>query len=145
MIRAATNVILERQTPDYVLSRIRAGVLEQGMVELLRKAGVHERMDAEGLVHDGFELALSGRRVHIDLKGLTGCKTVMIYGQTEQKNAAEQEVHQILRLNPNFGDIAVSDFERRNINPTIIAKMVDGLVKAGLSVAPDLESADGKG
>ena len=77
------NVILERQTPDYVLSRIRAGVLEQGMVELLRKAGVHERMDAEGLVHDGFELALSGRRVHIDLKGLTGGKTVMIYGQTE--------------------------------------------------------------
>jgi len=77
------NVILERQTPDYVLSRIRAGVLEQGMVDLLRKAGVHERMDAEGLVHDGFELALSGRRVHIDLKGLTGGKTVMIYGQTE--------------------------------------------------------------
>ncbi|MBA1243540.1 4-hydroxybenzoate 3-monooxygenase [Pseudomonas japonica] len=77
------NVILERQTPDYVLSRIRAGVLEQGMVELLRRAGVHERMDAEGLVHDGFELALSGRRVHIDLKGLTGGKTVMIYGQTE--------------------------------------------------------------
>lgn len=77
------NVILERQTPDYVLSRIRAGVLEQGMVELLRKAGVHERMDAEGLVHDGFELALSGRRVHIDLKSLTGGKTVMIYGQTE--------------------------------------------------------------
>ena len=77
------NVILERQTPDYVLSRIRAGVLEQGMVDLLRKAGVHERMDADGLVHDGFELALSGRRVHIDLKGLTGGKTVMIYGQTE--------------------------------------------------------------
>jgi p-hydroxybenzoate 3-monooxygenase len=77
------NVILERQTPDYVLSRIRAGVLEQGMVELLRKAGVHQRMDAEGLVHEGFELALAGRRVHIDLKGLTGGKTVMIYGQTE--------------------------------------------------------------
>ncbi|WP_263263255.1 4-hydroxybenzoate 3-monooxygenase [Pseudomonas sp. RIT-PI-S] len=78
-----SNVILERQTPSYVLSRIRAGVLEQGMVELLRKAGVHQRMDAEGLVHDGFELALGGRRVHIDLKGLTGGRTVMIYGQTE--------------------------------------------------------------
>lgn len=78
-----SNVILERQSPDYVLSRIRAGVLEQGMVDLLRKAGVNQRMDAEGLPHDGFELALNGRRVHIDLAGLTGGKQVMIYGQTE--------------------------------------------------------------
>ena len=77
------TVILERQAPDYVLSRIRAGVLEQGMVELLRQAGVGQRMDAEGLPHDGFELALNDRRVHIDLKGLTGGKNVMVYGQTE--------------------------------------------------------------
>jgi len=78
-----SNVIIERQTPDYVLGRIRAGVLEQGMVDLLRQAGVHQRMDAEGLVHTGVELAVKGRRVHIDLQGLTGGKTVMIYGQTE--------------------------------------------------------------
>jgi p-hydroxybenzoate 3-monooxygenase len=78
-----SNVILERQAPDYVLGRIRAGVLEQGMVDLLRQAGVHQRMDAEGLVHTGFELAFGGRRAHIDLKTLTGGKTVMIYGQTE--------------------------------------------------------------
>ena len=52
------NVILERQSGDYVLGRIRAGVLEQGMVDLLRQAGVSQRMDAEGLVHAGFELAL---------------------------------------------------------------------------------------
>ena len=77
------TLILERQTPDYVLGRIRAGVLEQGMVELLRQAGVGQRMDAEGLVHGGFELALGGRQVHIDLQALTGGKTVMIYGQTE--------------------------------------------------------------
>ncbi|GLK91379.1 4-hydroxybenzoate 3-monooxygenase [Pseudomonas turukhanskensis] len=77
------NVIIERQTPDYVLSRIRAGVLEQGMVDLLREAGVSQRMDEEGLVHDGFELAFDGRSEHIDLKGLTGGKTVMVYGQTE--------------------------------------------------------------
>ena len=78
-----SNIILERQSPDYVLSRIRAGVLEQGMVDLLRKAGVSQRMDREGLVHDGFELAFAGKREHIDLKGLTGGSTVMIYGQTE--------------------------------------------------------------
>ena len=77
------NVIIERQTGDYVLGRIRAGVLEQGMVDLLRQAGASQRMDAEGLVHNGFELALDGRQVHIDLKGLTGGKTVMVYGQTE--------------------------------------------------------------
>ena len=77
------NVIIERQTGDYVLGRIRAGVLEQGMVDLLRQAGVSQRMDAEGLVHDGFELALDDRQVHINLKGLTGGKTVMVYGQTE--------------------------------------------------------------
>lgn len=77
------NIIIERQSPEYVLSRIRAGVLEQGMVDLLREAGVSERMDAEGLVHDGFELALNGRLEHINLKELTDGKTVLVYGQTE--------------------------------------------------------------
>ena len=77
------NVIIERQTPEYILNRIRAGVLEQGTVDMLREAGVHERMDAEGLVHDGVELLVSGKRVRVDLKALTGGKTVMVYGQTE--------------------------------------------------------------
>ncbi|SFB16178.1 4-hydroxybenzoate 3-monooxygenase [Azotobacter beijerinckii] len=77
------NVILERQTPDYVLGRIRAGVLEQGVVDLLREAGVAERMDREGLVHEGIELVCSGRRIRLDLKALSGGKTVMVYGQTE--------------------------------------------------------------
>ncbi|MBM9487931.1 4-hydroxybenzoate 3-monooxygenase [Pseudomonas sp. ICBG1301] len=77
------TLILERQSADYVQGRIRAGVLEQGMVDLLREAGVSRRMDAEGLVHDGFELALDGQLTHIDLKTLTGGQSVMIYGQTE--------------------------------------------------------------
>ncbi|MDR5859173.1 4-hydroxybenzoate 3-monooxygenase [Halomonas eurihalina] len=77
------NVILERRSGEYVLGRIRAGVLEQGMVDLLREAGVDERMDAEGLPHDGVELAFDNRRVRIDLAGLTGGKQVMVYGQTE--------------------------------------------------------------
>ncbi|CAM3100795.1 4-hydroxybenzoate 3-monooxygenase [Pseudomonas floridensis] len=77
------NVIIERKDPDYILSRIRAGVLEQGMVDLLREAGVSERMDAEGLIHDGFELAFDGRCERIDLKTLTDGRTVMVYGQTE--------------------------------------------------------------
>lgn len=77
------TVILERQTPDYVLGRIRAGVLEQGTVDLLREAGVAERMDREGLVHEGVELLVGGHRQRLDLKALTGGKTVMVYGQTE--------------------------------------------------------------
>lgn len=77
------NVILERRSGEYVLSRIRAGVLEQGMVDLLREAGVDRRMDAEGLPHDGVELAFDNRRVRIDLAALTGGKQVMVYGQTE--------------------------------------------------------------
>jgi len=77
------NVIVERQSGEYVLGRIRAGVLEQGTVGLLREAGVSERMDAEGLVHDGIELIFGGRRDRIDLKALTGGSSVMVYGQTE--------------------------------------------------------------
>ncbi|PIA66489.1 4-hydroxybenzoate 3-monooxygenase [Pseudomonas sediminis] len=77
------NIILERQSPDYVLGRIRAGVLEQGMVDLLREADVAARMDREGLPHDGFQLAFDGRCERIDLKALTGGKGVMVYGQTE--------------------------------------------------------------
>ncbi|RDL43317.1 4-hydroxybenzoate 3-monooxygenase [Marinomonas piezotolerans] len=77
------NVIVERVTGDYVLGRIRAGVLEQGMVDLLREAGVAERMDKEGEVHTGVELAFNDKRVRIALDELTGGDTVMVYGQTE--------------------------------------------------------------
>ncbi len=77
------NVILERVSPDYVLGRIRAGVLEQGFADLLREAGAGDRMDSEGEVHEGFEIVSNGRRQLIDLKGLTGGKAVIVYGQTE--------------------------------------------------------------
>jgi p-hydroxybenzoate 3-monooxygenase len=76
------NVILERQTPDYVLGRIRAGLLEEGTVKLLDEVGAGARAHAEGLLHDGIELAFAGERHRIDMKAATG-KTVMIYGQTE--------------------------------------------------------------
>ncbi|AKA85191.1 P-hydroxybenzoate hydroxylase [Pseudomonas synxantha] len=77
------TLVLERQSAEYVQGRIRAGVLENGMVDLLREAGVSQRMDTEGLVHDGFDIALNGRLIPIDLKTLTGGQSVMIYGQTE--------------------------------------------------------------
>jgi p-hydroxybenzoate 3-monooxygenase len=77
------TVLIEAKTPDYVLGRIRAGVLEQGTMDLLREAGVSARMDREGLVHEGLTFSFSGRRERIDLKTLSGGKTVMVYGQTE--------------------------------------------------------------
>lgn len=77
------NVVIERQSPDYVLGRIRAGVLEQVCVDLLDEAGVGERMHREGLVHGGFDMLFRGRRHRIDMHRLTGGKSVMVYGQTE--------------------------------------------------------------
>src|ERR1700675_499607 len=76
------NIILERHTGDYVLSRIRAGVIEQVAVGLIDEAGVGARMHREGLVHDSTQICLDGTRHRIDFRALTG-KTVMVYGQTE--------------------------------------------------------------
>jgi p-hydroxybenzoate 3-monooxygenase len=76
------NVILERQTADYVLGRVRAGVIEQGTIELLDQAGVGARMHADGLVHDGVQICVDGVRHRLSLKDMTG-KAVMVYGQTE--------------------------------------------------------------
>lgn len=78
-----SNIILERQSGEYVLGRIRAGVLEQVAVDLMEECGVAERMHKEGLVHEGIELLFKGERHRIDFPGLTGGKTVMVYGQTE--------------------------------------------------------------
>ncbi|MCP5264646.1 MAG: 4-hydroxybenzoate 3-monooxygenase [Burkholderiaceae bacterium] len=77
------TIILEQRSAQYVLGRIRAGVLEQGSVELLERAGVASRLHREGLVHDGIELCFLGERHRIDLAGLTDGKRVTVYGQTE--------------------------------------------------------------
>ena len=76
-------IIVERQTAEHVLGRIRAGVLEQVCADLLDEAGVGARMHREGLVHGGFELLWRGERRRIDLAALTGGKQVTVYGQTE--------------------------------------------------------------
>jgi p-hydroxybenzoate 3-monooxygenase len=76
------SVIIERQSKDYVLARIRAGVLEQGTVSLLHEVGVSTRLEKEGLPHHGFDLAFGGQILNIDLQGLIG-RSVTVYGQTE--------------------------------------------------------------
>ncbi len=77
------TVIVERRSREYVFSRIRAGVLEQGMVDMLESAGVGARLKREGLVHGGFDILFAGERHRIDLAALTGGKKVVVYGQTE--------------------------------------------------------------
>ncbi|MBC7579681.1 MAG: 4-hydroxybenzoate 3-monooxygenase [Tardiphaga sp.] len=77
------NIILERKDRDYVLARIRAGVLEQGTVGQLEKLGITERLHQEGLVHGGIELLFGGVRHRIDIKQASGGKIVTVYGQTE--------------------------------------------------------------
>jgi p-hydroxybenzoate 3-monooxygenase len=77
------SVVLENRDREYVERRIRAGVLEQGTVELLRGAGVGARLDREGIVHHGIHLQFSGERHHVPLSDLAGGRSIMVYGQTE--------------------------------------------------------------
>jgi p-hydroxybenzoate 3-monooxygenase len=76
------NVILEQRSADYVLGRIRAGVIEKGAADLLDTAGVGERMHREGLIHDGIEIGFGGQRYRINFQELVG-RSVIVYGQTE--------------------------------------------------------------
>src|SRR5579872_5216532 len=76
------NVILERHTGEYVLGRVRAGVIEQVTMDLLDEAGVGARMHVDGLVHEGVQMCVDGVRHRISFKEMTG-KSVMVYGQTE--------------------------------------------------------------
>lgn len=77
------SVILEARTRQYCEARIRAGVLEQGSVDLLRESGVGDRLDREGLVHHGIALQFEGERHRIPLSELAGGRSIVIYGQTE--------------------------------------------------------------
>ncbi len=105
-------IVLERQSADYVLSRIRAGVLEQVTMDLLDEAGVGQRMHAEGLVHEGFDLLFRGARHRIDMTALTGGKKVMVYGQTEVTRDL-MDMRQALGLPTVYeaGNVQVHDFD----------------------------------
>jgi p-hydroxybenzoate 3-monooxygenase len=81
--RGIDSVILEARSEQHVIDRVRAGVLEQGTVDLMRDVGVGDRLQREGLRHDGLYLAFRGRRHHIDLAGLTDGRAITVYGQNE--------------------------------------------------------------
>lgn len=82
-LKGIDTIVLERQSREYVLSRIRAGVLEHGFAKLMREAQCGERMDKEGEIHDGFLIAHGGKMDRVDLHKYSGGSSVVVYGQTE--------------------------------------------------------------
>jgi len=107
-------IILERQTGDYVLTRIRAGILEQVCIDLLDEAGVGQRMHKEGLVHGGIEMLYNGKRHRVDMNRLTGGKNVMVYGQTElTKDLMDARTAAGLPTVYEAHNVAVHDFDSK--------------------------------
>lgn len=82
-LKGIDNIVLEKHSREYVLGRIRAGVLEQGFAELMREAECGERMDAEGEIHEGFYIVQDGEKRRVDLAKYTNGSSVVVYGQTE--------------------------------------------------------------
>ncbi|MBW8463840.1 4-hydroxybenzoate 3-monooxygenase [Acidovorax sp.] len=82
-LKGIDTIVLERQSREYVLGRIRAGVLEHGFAALMREAQCGERMDKEGEIHDGFIIAHDGQMNRVDLHKYSGGSSVVVYGQTE--------------------------------------------------------------
>ncbi len=104
-------VVIERAAPDYVLGRIRAGVLEDTTTDLLHRLGIDERLNAEGLIEDGFCLADGERLIRIDIKSLTG-KHVTVYGQTEvTRDLMDAAPARGLEVIYEAGDVALHDVE----------------------------------
>jgi p-hydroxybenzoate 3-monooxygenase len=110
-LHGVDSVVLERQSREHVAGRIRAGVLEQGTVELLLRAQVGERMLDERLVHDGFALGFAGKNFRVDLKGFTG-NSVSVYGQTEvTKDLTDARVTAGGKLIFEAADVSVEGFD----------------------------------
>ena len=104
-------VVVERAAPDYVLGRIRAGVLETTLTDLLDRLGLGERMHAEGIPHDGFNLADGERLIRIDVAALTG-REVMVYGQTEvTRDLMDAAPSRGLEVIYQAADLALHDVE----------------------------------
>jgi len=114
-------VILEARSREYVEARIRAGVLEQGTVDVLRAAGVGDRLDREGLRHGGIYLSFDGARHHIPMDELTGGRAVTVYGQTEVvKDLIAARLAEDLPLRFETEDVRIDGFEDPGLGrPTV--------------------------
>jgi p-hydroxybenzoate 3-monooxygenase len=106
------SVIVENRDRDYVIERVRAGVLEQGTVDLMHQMGVGARLDREGMRHDGVYLAFNGERHRIDMAGLTGGRAITIYGQSEVvKDLIAARTATSRPLHFEVSDVSVHDLE----------------------------------
>ena len=106
-------IVIEQRSAEYVLSRIRAGVLEQGAVDLLEDAGVGKRLRAEGLVHGGFDLCFGGIRHRIDMHALTA-KSVVVYGQTEvTRDLMDARTEAGARTVYEAANVSIHDFDSK--------------------------------
>jgi p-hydroxybenzoate 3-monooxygenase len=106
------NTIIERQSGDYVLGRIRAGILEQGTVDMLHSVGAGQRLAVEGTVHHAIELVFKNQRHAVDVTGLTGGKVVTAYGQTEvTRDLMDARAAAGLTSVYQAGDVSIHDFD----------------------------------
>ena len=108
------NIVLEKQSKSHVIGRIRAGVLESGTTKMLKKAGVSDRLNKEGFVHDGIQLSFKNHGFRIDLKKLTN-KHVTVYGQTE----VTKDLYEIIEKENNniinsVDDVLPQDLDQKN-------------------------------
>ena len=130
-------MIVERATPDHVLGRIRAGVLERVTTDLMDRLGLGARMHAEGLVHDGFNLADGGRLIRIDIAAITG-KQVMVYGQTEiTRDLMDAAPERGLEIVYDAEDVAFHDIEGDAPSLTYKQAGVEHRIEAGFIAGCD--------
>jgi p-hydroxybenzoate 3-monooxygenase len=109
------SVILEKRSRQYVVERVRAGVLEQGTVDLMHDVGVGERLAREGLRHDGIYLAFGGTRHRVDMAELTGGRAITIYGQNEiVHDLIEARLTTGRPLHFDVDDVSVHDLDSRS-------------------------------
>ena len=124
-------VILERRSRAHVLGRIRAGVLEHGTAELLERAGLGERMHAEGLIHEGCTIAFDGDRHRIDFQALIG-RSVMVYGQTEV-------THDLMDARDGSGGVTIYQAENVSLGDFAGARPSVRYVKDGVEGRVDCD------
>ena len=111
-LKGIDSVIVENRSRDYVIERVRAGVLEQGTVDLMIQTGVGGRLQREGLRHNGLYISFAGQRHHINLAGLTGGKAITVYGQNEVvKDLIDARAATGRALHFEVGHVVVHDME----------------------------------
>ena len=125
-LEGVESIVLERRSQEYVVHRVRAGVLEQGTVDLMHATGLGARLDREGLRHDGIEFRFDGQAHHVPITKLTGGRGVTIYGQQEVvKDLIEARHNAGGRVHFEVGDVRIEDVREPRLSCTLDGKQVE--------------------